>query len=115
MLNTRPEVLTWTVLLLSPSSAGALPVCGAGGRGSLKIDLDFAHGAGNAVDRIPIEGLAIDAVGRRSLGAIQGDAHVMQLGVAVALVLHRLGGVQGVDGVPAPRLRIGKAFGRLLD
>ena len=88
---------------------------GARSGGSLKIDLDFAHGAGNAMDRIPIEGAAIDAVGRCSLGAIQGDAHVVQLGVAVTLVLHRLGGVQGVDGVTATGLRIGKAFGGLLD
>ena len=87
----------------------------SGGRCSLKIDLDLAHGAGNAVDGIPIEGLAIDAVGRRSLGTIQGDAHIVQFGVAVTLVLHRLGGVQGVDGVPTPRLRVGKAFGRLLN
>jgi hypothetical protein len=43
------------------------------------------------------------------------DAHIVQLGVAVTLVLHRLGGVQSVDGVAAPRLRVGKAFGRLLD
>ena len=86
-----------------------------GGRGSLKIDLDLAHGAGDAVDRIPIEVLAIDAVGRRSLGTVQGDAHIVQFGVAVTLVLHRLGGVQGIDGVAAPGLRVGKALGRLLD
>ncbi len=86
-----------------------------GGRCSLKIDLDLAHGAGNAVDRIPIEVLAIDAVGRRSLGAVQGNAHIVQLSVAVPLELHRFGGVEGVDGVAAPGLRVRKAFGGLLD
>ena len=84
-------------------------------RGSLKIDLDFTHGAGNAMDWIPIEVAAIDAVGWRSLRTIQGDAYVVQFGVAVALELHRLGGVQGVNGVAAPRLRIGEAVGGLLD
>ncbi len=57
---------------------GALPACGPEAGGSLKIDLDFAHGAGNAVDRIPIESTAIDAVGGCSLRAVERDAHVMQ-------------------------------------
>ena len=81
---------------------GGFPSLRARTGGSLKVDLDFTHRAGDAVDRIPIEVAAIDAVGGCSLGTIQGDAHVVQFGVAVTLVLHRLGGVQGVDGMPAP-------------
>ena len=74
----------------------------AGSRGSLKIDLDFTHGAGDAIDRIPIEIIAIDAIGGCSLRAIESDTYVVQLGVAATLVLHRVGGMQGVDRVTAP-------------
>ena len=87
----------------------------SGSSGSLKIDLDLAHGASYAVDRIPIEVAAIDAVGWSSLCVVERDAHVVQLGMAVALELHRLGGVESIERVPAPRLRVGEAVGGLLD
>src|SRR6202034_1135735 len=59
-----------------------------GSRGSLEIDLHFTHGASNAMDRIPIEVAAIDAVGWSTLRTIESDAHVVQLGVAATFVLH---------------------------
>ena len=88
---------------------------GSGSGGSLKIDLDLAHGASYAVDRVPIEVAAIDAVGWSSLGVEEGDAHVVQLGMSVALELDCLRGVESIKCVTAPRLRVGEAVGGLLD
>src|ERR1700722_14762197 len=62
----------------------------ARGRGSLKIDLNLAHGARNAMHGIPIEVAAVDAVGGLAFRTIERDAHVVQLCVTVTLELHGL-------------------------
>ena len=74
---------------------------GRSSRRTLEIDLHLSGSAGNAVHRIPVKRTAVDTIGRVSLGAVQSDAYVVQLGVAAVFKLHRLGSMQGVDGVSA--------------
>ena len=81
----------------------------------LKIDLDCAVGADDALYGIVVEVVPVYVVHRSTLRAVKSDADIVQDGMSAALVLDCLGGVKGKESTAALGLRKGKPIRRLLN